>query len=85
MSVTKLSGNIQSGDGRTAFHSITMINLQSENCSLIFFNECCHLECGNLLYLIIDWLSNAWIFTSKLNHARPESGTRTGVLSSDGL
>ena len=32
----KLSGNIQSGDGRTAFHSITMMNLESKNCSLIF-------------------------------------------------
>ena len=37
MSVIKLSGNIQSGDGRTEFHSITMINLENENCSLIFF------------------------------------------------
>ena len=61
MSVIKLSGNIQSGDGRTAFHSITMINLESENCSLIFFYECCHLECRSLIYVIIDWLSNAWI------------------------
>ena len=50
--------------------------------AFFFFYERCHLECGNLLYVIFDLLANAWISTCSLNNAWSEEAAGDKGVSS---